>query len=144
MDAPHPKQVVEWFIEARNAHDRSRAARLLTDDVEWHVPRSAGSPLKATEAINALVGGLEGRLFQPSSVQRRVKRIVSDGDVVIVEHTVTGTTVSGVEYVNDYCWVYELRGGLIARITSYSDTLGSTRAFGEDRLAEGLAEIRRQ
>lgn len=136
--------IVAEFMAARNAHEHASAARLLADDVEWRVARSAGAPLRGREAIDALVGGLESQLFQPSTVRRSLKRTLVDGDVVVVEYTVAGTTLSGTQYANDYCWIYEVRDGLIARVTSYSDTLGAEAAFGEQRLAEGLAAVRRR
>lgn len=143
-DASGARQIVVEFIEARNAHDHLRATRLLADEVEWRVARSAGPPLQGKTAIEALVGGLAGQLFQPSTVRREVKRVLADGDAVVVEYTVTGTTLSGTRYVNDYCWIYDVRDGVITRVTSYSDTLGAKTAFGADQLATGLAEVRRR
>jgi uncharacterized protein len=139
-----PQQIVAEFIEARNAHDGESAARLVAGDLEWQVPRSSGAPLRGKNAINALLGGLADQLFQPFTVRRHVKRILADGDVVVVEHTVTGTTIGGKQYANDYCWVYEVRDGVIGRVTSYSDTLGSQAAFSEDGLAAALGEVRQR
>ncbi|HJQ45699.1 MAG TPA: nuclear transport factor 2 family protein [Amycolatopsis sp.] len=138
------RQVVLEFIEARNAHDHVRAGRLLAEDLEWRVARSAGPPLRGRTAIEALVGGLSSRLFQPSTVRRDVRRVLGDSDVVVVEYTVTGTTLSGNPYANDYCWIYDVRDDVITRITSYSDTLSARTAFGADQLAAGLAEVRRR
>ena len=138
------RQVVLEFVDARNARDHVRARRLLAEDFEWRVARSAGPPLRGRTAVEAMVGGLSSRLFQPSTVRRDVRRVLVDSDVVVVEYTVTGTTLGGNPYANDYCWIYDVCDGLIIRITSYSDTLGAKTAFGADQLAAGLAAVRRR
>jgi len=43
-------------------------------------------------------------------------------DRVIVEETMSATLASGNAYVNDYCCVFELHGGLVHRVREYMDT----------------------
>jgi ketosteroid isomerase-like protein len=51
---------------------------------------------------------------------------------VTVEATVTATLANGNRYVNDYCFVFELRDGLISRVREYVDTArGHRMIFGE-------------
>jgi hypothetical protein len=38
----------------------------------------------------------------------------------------------GEHYVNDYCWVFTCRDGLIAQIRNFTDTLYADRLFGLD------------
>ena len=45
-----------------------------------------------------------------------------EGDRVIVEETMSATPASGKAYVNDYCCVFELHGGLVHRVREYMDT----------------------
>jgi ketosteroid isomerase-like protein len=58
--------------------------------------------------------------------------VQADGDRVTVEATVTATLANGNRYVNDYCFVFELRDGLISRVREYVDTArGHRMIFGE-------------
>ena len=41
---------------------------------------------------------------------------------MIVEETMTATLAGGNQYTNDYCFVFELRDGLIHRVREYMDT----------------------
>ena len=129
MDA---RQVVQGFVSARFAAepDRARVAGYLTDDFEYVVPRSFGAPLRGAAALDAL-SGLNNALFDPDSVRYMEKRVLSSGDVVVVEHSVTATTMAGGRYENDFCWLYELRGGKIARAVQYADTLQARRGLGQ-------------
>jgi len=43
---------------------------------------------------------------------------------VIVEHRLSATLPNGRPYVNDYCFVYEVRDGKAWRIREYMDTRG--------------------
>jgi ketosteroid isomerase-like protein len=117
-------ELIEEFIAARNARDRERIAALLTDDVEWVLPRSheRESPT-GPDAVDALAGGLTGTVFDLATIKREVKRITAEGDVVAVEQTMSGTTLDGKDYSNEYVWIYELREGRIARIFEHMDTL---------------------
>jgi hypothetical protein len=48
--------------------------------------------------------------------------IFADGDVVITEARLTGTLAHGGRYENDYCFIAELKDGLIHRVREYMDT----------------------
>jgi ketosteroid isomerase-like protein len=124
------RTVIEQFGEARNAQDRDHIASLVTDDVEHVLPRSIGRPpMQGDAVVDGLAGGLAGQFFDMSTVKREVKRITVEGDVAAVEQTMTGTTLKGKEYVNDYVWIYEIRDGKIARIIEHLDTLIGARTL---------------
>jgi ketosteroid isomerase-like protein len=56
----------------------------------------------------------------------------TDGERVVVEETMTATLANGNHYANDYCFVFELRAGLIHRVREYMDTARAHRmVFGE-------------
>jgi ketosteroid isomerase-like protein len=58
--------------------------------------------------------------------------LYADGELVIVEETMTATLANGNHYANDYCFVFELKGGLIHRVREYMDTArGHHMVFGE-------------
>ena len=57
--------------------------------------------------------------------------VYAAGERVIVEETMTATLANGDPYVNDYCFVFELREGLIHRVREYMDTArGHRLVFG--------------
>ncbi|WUD62868.1 nuclear transport factor 2 family protein [Nocardia sp. NBC_00511] len=66
------------------------------------------------------------------AVGRRFHGFYADGDRVIVEETMSATLANGNSYRNDYCFVFELRDGLIHRVREYMDTArGHRDVFGE-------------
>lgn len=104
---------------------------MVTDDVEYLLPSSLGiEPLSGEPAIDALAGATTGRFFDLSTIKREVTRITIDGDVAAVEQTMTGTTLQGKDYSNNYVWIYELRDGKFARLIEHVDTLAAARILG--------------
>src|SRR5829696_7849817 len=76
------RALVEEYLAARSAGDKEKMGTYLTDDVEWHLPKSSGRPpLKGQEAVDGLAGGVAGQLFDLSTMKRDVTRITADGDV---------------------------------------------------------------
>nr|BFE73872.1 hypothetical protein GCM10020092_071730 [Actinoplanes digitatis] len=64
--------------------------------------------------------------------------IHADGGRVIVEETMTATLANGNHYANDYCFVFELRDGLIHRVREYMDTArGHRTIFGTGPVGRG-------
>lgn len=126
------RQIVQAFISARFASepDRAQVASYLTDDFAYVVPRSFGAPLRGDPALDALVG-LNNTLFDPSTLRYAEKRVLVDGRVVVIEHSVTATTLDGRSYENDFCWLFEVRDGKIGRAVQYADTLQARRGLGE-------------
>ena len=60
------------------------------------------------------------------------RTVVADGDVVVVEHRPSAALPDSRPYVNDYCFVYEVRDGRVWRIREYMDTRGGwAQVFGE-------------
>jgi len=125
------RELVETFVAARDRGDRDRVAEMVTDDVEYLIPRSLGGQTRrGDEAIDALSGGLTGQFFDLATIKREVKRITVEGDIAAVEQTMSGTTLGGEDYINDYVWIYELRDGKFARLIEHVDTLHAGRKLG--------------
>ena len=60
------------------------------------------------------------------------RTVTAEGDVVVVEHRLSAVLPNGRPYVNDYCFVYEVRDGKVLRIREYMDTRGGwAQVFGE-------------
>ena len=59
----------------------------------------------------------------------KVKQIIAEGDVVVVEwHGETPLAKGGV-YANDYCWVVRVKAGKLAEVTGYFDTAAVNALF---------------
>jgi ketosteroid isomerase-like protein len=57
-----------------------------------------------------------------SSSRLTPKRILADGDHVVVQCDGDATTVSGERYANTYCFVIRVADGLLREMTEYMDT----------------------
>jgi ketosteroid isomerase-like protein len=146
MDA---KQTVMALYSAYATGDAEEISHWLHDEVVWTAPagnatqvalgigrpEDAGLPRGANDldrdAIVAFMAYNFARFF--GGVENSFRTVVADGDVVVVEHTLSATLPNGRSYVNDYCFVYELRGGKVWRIREYMDTRGGwAQVFGAD------------
>src|SRR5690349_14713475 len=96
---------------------------LLADDVRWTII-----------GTTAWSGTYEGKrsvledLLRPLSRQLRgrniiaAERFIAEDDLVVVEGRGRNSTVDGVRYHNQYCWVFRLVDGRVHELTEYSDT----------------------
>jgi uncharacterized protein len=125
------RTLIKTFVAARDAGDRERVAEMVTEDVEYALPRSLGrEPMHGEAAIDALAGATTGEYFDLSTIKREVTRITIEGEVAAVEQVMSGTTLEGRDYINDYVWIYELRNGKFARLIEHVDTLQAARTLG--------------
>ena len=104
----------------------------VADDVVWtaigHTPISGVSQSKAQYPKTTYVP-LQSVFAGGTSC--KVKRLVAEGKVVVVEwHGETPLTKGGV-YSNDYCWVIRVEGEKLAEVTGYFDTAAVSAPFGE-------------
>jgi ketosteroid isomerase-like protein len=95
----------------------------MADDVRWITPGSSawsrtfeGKPA----VLNDLLGPVRSQLVERVRLTRR--RVMADGDLVVVEARGQATTRRGQPYNNDYCFIYRIAGGKIAEVTEYLDT----------------------
>jgi uncharacterized protein len=80
----------------------------------------------------AVVHNLFGLLRERIAGRIRIvpRRLVADGDTVVVEARGANTTRDGAFYDNSYCWVIRLQDGQIKELREYADTEFMTRALG--------------
>ncbi len=107
------KGTVERYIEAYGVGDRDEVLACLVDDVEWEVPGTfqlSGKDAFAREMANPAFSG------QPRIT---IARLVADGDVVVAEGAVQTQTANGEALELRFCDVFEMRDGLIRKLTSY-------------------------
>ena len=68
-----------------------------------------------------------------AGVDNKFRSVVAEGEVVVVEHRLSATLPNGRSYLNDYCFVYEVRNDKVWRIREYMDTRGGwAQVFGQD------------
>jgi len=132
MQTEETRALIARYLEARGANDAAALDSMLTDDAEWHLPVSAGAgPFVGREKVlEALTGGVSGKLFDLSTMKREPWKVIVDGDTAAVQQKLSATTVKGAEYINEYCWVYTCRDGKVARMVEYADTLHAGRVLG--------------
>lgn len=107
------KQTVERYMETFSRSDKPAVLACLTDDVEWVLPGAFHLHGKAqfeAEIVN------EASLPEPAIT---TIRLVEEDDVVVAEGRVRAVQKDGAVIHLDFCDVFEMRGGLIRRLTSY-------------------------
>ena len=119
------------FAEMAKGNGRA-LVEIMADDVAWTVPGSSkwARTYKGRRAvIDELLKPLNKRFAAP--YRATAKRILADGDCVVVESRGEVTTTEGKPYNNNYCFVFRLAGGKVREITEYMDTELVTAALGD-------------
>ncbi|MGW6330938.1 nuclear transport factor 2 family protein [Nocardia rhamnosiphila] len=130
------RTIVQGAWRAFASHDAERIAACFTVDAEWRAPEGNATAvaldgtahLIGRDAITQFLAHDFGRLFV-SEVGIEFHGFYAEGDRVIVEETMSATLANGNRYINDYCFVFELRDGLIHRVREYMDTARGHRAI---------------
>lgn len=144
-----PKETVKSLYAAYASGDPQRIAELLHDDVVWFAPAGnatqvalgighpddAGAPRGTNrlgrDLIVQFMAHNFARLFR--DVKNEFRSMVADGELVITEHRLSAVLPNGRNYVNDYCFAYEVRDGKVHEIREYMDTRGGwAQVFGSD------------
>lgn len=126
--------VIQNAFQALASYDPDRISAVFTEDAEWLSP-PANATAVALEATHHMVGRKAIAHFFAEDLPRLFARDVAvtfhglhtDGERVTVEATTTATLANGKPYSNDYCFVFELRDGLIHRVREYVDTARADR-----------------
>ncbi|MBA2675257.1 nuclear transport factor 2 family protein [Ramlibacter sp.] len=145
MDA---KETVLALFAAYRSGDPERIAAMLHPQVLWIAPAGnatqvalglgsaddAGAPRGLNDLDHALIVDFMAhnyaRFFCNVSIE--VRLMLAQGDTVVVEHRMTAVLPNGRDYVNDYCFIYEVREGQVWRIREYMDTRGGwAQVFGD-------------
>ncbi|WP_232667452.1 nuclear transport factor 2 family protein [Pseudonocardia sp. TRM90224] len=121
--------IVQSTFMALASYDPDRIAAIFTEDAEWLSP-PGNAVATALGATHHMVGRKEIVRFFAEDFPRL---FVKDVDIVFhgvhgdtermtVESTLTAALADGGRYDNDYCFVFELRDGLVSRVREYVDT----------------------
>jgi ketosteroid isomerase-like protein len=95
----------------------------LSDGVRWTTPGHCAWSLvfEGKEAVlNQLLGPVRAQLVD--RVHLTVRRVIADGEHVVVEAKGQAVTKTGKPYDNEYCFVYRIVDGKVAEVTEYMDT----------------------
>jgi ketosteroid isomerase-like protein len=119
----HNRKLIEGVF-AELARDNPRPfVEALADDVRWTI-RGTSVWSRTFEGKATVLADLLGtvRAQLVTHVQLSVRRVLADGDHVIVEATGKATSKTGQPYNNEYCFLYRFAGGKVAEVTEYLDT----------------------
>ncbi|MEO3872034.1 nuclear transport factor 2 family protein [Nonomuraea sp. B12E4] len=138
MTSDRNRDVVRRVWRSFSTRDKDLIAPFFTRDAEWLAPpgNATAVSLGGTHHMvgrDAIVHFLTvdfPRMFV-ADVAVDFRGFHADGDVVVVEETMRATLANGNAYLNDYCFVFVLRDGLIHRVREYMDTArGQRMVFG--------------
>ncbi|MBW5420551.1 nuclear transport factor 2 family protein [Streptomyces sp. BG9H] len=127
-------RIIQDAFQAFASNDPDRISAVLTEDAEWLSP--PGNPTAvALGTTHHMVGREAVVRFFAEDFPRLYARDVAltfrgvhvDGERVAVEAAMTATLASGNRYSNDFCFVVELRDGLVHRVREYLDTARGLR-----------------
>ena len=119
--------------------DPVQVGEVFAEHAEWWAPPENATAL-ALDGASQLVGRERivrflteefGTVFV-TDVALDFRAVVADeaAGTVVVELRLQATLFNGRRYDNDYCFVFELSGGLITRLREYMDTKRGALQFG--------------
>ena len=107
------QQTIERYMDGFRRSDHDAVLGCLTNDVEWLIP--GAFHIHGKEAFDREI---ENEAFV-GSPDIRVTRTVEERDVVVAEGSVRSQRTDGGTLHAVFCDVFEMRGGLIRKLTSY-------------------------
>ncbi|MGI5215679.1 nuclear transport factor 2 family protein [Plantactinospora sp. CA-290183] len=93
---------------------------ILHDDIDWTIVNGRTYTSKA-EFLAEGSAPVMDRLVPP--LVMTVQDLWTEGDIVIVRFVGDATAIDGIPYHNEYCWVWQLRGGQVVRCHAFLDML---------------------
>jgi ketosteroid isomerase-like protein len=132
--------IIQNAFQALASYDPDRISAVFTEDAEWQSPPGNATAV-ALGAADHMVGRKAIVQFYAEDFPRlyvrdldiTFHRLYADSELGIVEATMTATLANGNHFSNDFCFVFDLREGLIHRVREYTDTARGHRIiFGGD------------
>jgi ketosteroid isomerase-like protein len=133
------RELVQRAWKAFGTRDPEQISPFIDEAAQWLAPAGNGTAV-ALGVTNHMIGREAivhfltrdfPRLFT-EEVSVDFRGFYADGDIVVVEETMTAILANGNHYTNDYCFVFELRDGLIHRVREYMDTAKGMRMIFTD------------
>ncbi len=116
------KALVERLFAAYERGDSQQLFDHVADDVHWTITGAnplSGEYRSKREFIEATYERLAAVLKQP--VQPRVRRIIAEDDLAVVEWRGHATSIVDRPYDNDYCWIIRVAEDRIVEVRAYFD-----------------------
>ena len=117
--------VLDYYQALGSANPAADLKNILADDVEWHSPPS--SPIDdvyhGRDTVLKTMRECGVRFFDVPTMKAETKKIIADGDTVVVLQSVTGKAANGRDYSNEYVWIFTCANGKIVRMDEHNDSL---------------------
>ena len=117
------KQIVENIFSELARGNGKPFGDAMADDFQWTIKGTTpwsrtyeGKETVRRELLAPLFAQFEGTYIN------QARRILCDGDTVVVECEGSAVTKSGKPYCNSYCYVIEMANGKFKSLTKYLDT----------------------
>lgn len=107
------EHTVHDYIEGFRRSDHARVLTCLTDDVEWVMPG-----MFQARGLREFENHIVDEGFRPNP-DITITRVIESGNVIVAEGRVQTERKDGVVVNLMFCDVFQMRDGLIARLTSY-------------------------
>lgn len=156
-----PKETVIALYSAFASGQPDRISDLLHEDVVWVAPpgnatqvafglgspEDAGAPSGSNNLCKRQIVQFMAHNFSRffMGTKNEFRSMVAEGAIVFAEHRLSATLPNGRQYVNDYCFAYEVREGRIQHIREYMDTRGGwAQVFAGDEPSVLLEFVERE
>ncbi|MBW2233593.1 MAG: nuclear transport factor 2 family protein [Deltaproteobacteria bacterium] len=125
METDESRQLELEYYRALESGDPAKLEEILAAEVIWAPPQSApiDGPFQGRNTVLKAMGESGGRFFDMASLEMKTRKIVADGDTVVVLQHLSGKAVNGRDYSNEYVWVFTCAGGRIVRMDEHTDSL---------------------
>jgi hypothetical protein len=121
----HARVVLQSYLDALVAGDLDAIAVSFTDDATWSLHGTlplAGVRRGRQDILDFLLSA--GSLYAPGTQRFTFGEITAENDRAVLEWRVQGiAAATGKRYDNEYCGVFVIRGGRIAEVREYLDSL---------------------
>jgi ketosteroid isomerase-like protein len=124
-DNDRNEQIVRSFFATLSTGDLENIRATLHPDAAWipmvkDVP-GAGIHQPRDVIVDQFLAPVRG-IFEDGDPKTTVDNIFSKGNMVCAETRGMGKLRNGKTYNNQYCWVIEIKDGLVHRIREYMDS----------------------
>lgn len=118
--------LVRRFFDTLNAEDLEGLKPMFHPEATWTPMTQMDIPGAAVHRgrvgiVDEFLKPVRG-LFVGKDPQNQINSLVAQGNLVALETHGTGKLTSGKTYDNRYCWIVEIKDGMIFAIREYMDT----------------------
>ena len=123
--AEQNEQIVRNFFKVLSTGELENIRKALHSDASW-TPMVKSLPGAGVHAprdviVDKFLAPVRG-LFEDGDPKTTIDNIFAKGNVVCVESRGRGKLRNGKIYDNQYCWVIEVKDGLVWKIREYMDS----------------------